>query len=52
MAAFGFAKAPSLKPMDDEALKRKHDRKQAEVADAIRQGLPQPDTNFEEEDDF
>ena len=51
MASFGFAKAPSLKPMDEEAQKRKQDRKQAEVADAIKQGLPQMDTNFEEDEE-
>ena len=51
MARYGFAQAPNLKPMDEEQRQKQEDRKTAEVADAIRQGLPQLDDDFEEEDD-
>ena len=50
MIKFGFAQAPTLKPLDEEDLQKQKDKKQSEVEDAIRSGIA-TDTNFEEEDD-
>jgi hypothetical protein len=51
MVQFGFAKAPNLRPVDEEQLQREKDSKKAEVAEAIRQGITPADDNFEEEDE-
>lgn len=50
MIKFGFAPAPTLKPLDEEGAQKQKDKKQKETEDAIHSGIP-TDTDFEEEDE-
>ena len=51
MVQFGFPKAPTIKPLNEEGLERKKQAKKEETAEAIRNGIPQSDNDFEEEDE-
>lgn len=49
MISFAYSKAPTAKPLDDNAEQQKAERKRLEAAAAIAQGLPEvQDTDFEE----